>query len=150
MSTFRLFVATTAVQHPSPISDIIAQTSLYCVMKMREPILVIKLISLDFLITLVSLLIISSTADDSADSSSRQTQSHTKPNIVFILADDLGWNDVGFHGSRQVQTPHLDRLAGEGLILNNYYAQPMCTPSRAALMTGGSHLLQEKYGIVQI
>ena len=54
----------------------------------------------------------------------------TRPNIVFILADDLGWNDVGFHGSRQVQTPFLDSLANDGIILNNYYMLPICTPSR--------------------
>ena len=59
-----------------------------------------------------------------------------QPNIVFILADDFGWNDVSFHGSQQVRTPTLQRLADEGLILNNYYTSPWCTPSRSALMTG--------------
>jgi len=58
-----------------------------------------------------------------------------KPNIVYIVADDLGWRDVGFHGS-DIQTPAIDKLAAGGTRLEQFYAQPMCTPTRAALMTG--------------
>ncbi|KAI8501713.1 hypothetical protein Bbelb_209840 [Branchiostoma belcheri] len=58
-----------------------------------------------------------------------------KPNIVFILADDYGWNDIGYHGS-VIRTPNLDRLAAEGVKLENYYVQPLCSPSRCQLMTG--------------
>lgn len=57
------------------------------------------------------------------------------PHIVHIVADDLGWKDVGFHGS-DIQTPNLDRLAATGARLEQFYAQPMCTPTRACLMTG--------------
>jgi arylsulfatase A-like enzyme len=58
-----------------------------------------------------------------------------RPHIVYILADDLGWKDVGFHGS-DIRTPSIDTLAQGGARLEQLYAQPMCTPSRAALMTG--------------
>jgi len=57
------------------------------------------------------------------------------PNIIYIIADDLGWKDVGFRGS-DIRTPNLDKLAKGGAIFEQFYAQPMCTPSRAALMTG--------------
>lgn len=58
-----------------------------------------------------------------------------KPNIVFILADDLGRHDCGFMGSK-INTPHLDKLAGSGAKLDAHYVQPLCSPTRAALMTG--------------
>lgn len=62
-------------------------------------------------------------------------QSQLKPNIVFIVADDLGWKDVGYHGS-DIKTPNIDKLAASGTRFEQFYAQPMCTPTRAALMTG--------------
>ncbi len=58
------------------------------------------------------------------------------PHILYIVADDLGWKDVGFHGSPDIKTPNLDKLAAEGARLERFYAQPMCTPTRAAIMTG--------------
>lgn len=58
-----------------------------------------------------------------------------KPNIIYIVADDLGWKDVGYHGS-DIRTPTIDHLAETGARLEQFYAQPMCTPTRAALMTG--------------
>lgn len=68
------------------------------------------------------------------------------PHIVFILADDLGWNDVSYHGSAQIPTPNLDRLAAEGVTLNNYYVNPVCSPTRASLMSGRATI---HHGIVQ-
>ena len=57
------------------------------------------------------------------------------PHILFVVADDLGWSDVGFHGSK-IQTPNIDKLASEGVVLDNYYVLPICTPTRSALMSG--------------
>ena len=59
-----------------------------------------------------------------------------RPNIIVIVADDLGWADVGFHGNTQIDTPSLDRLASEGVVLDRFYTTPICSPTRAALMTG--------------
>ena len=56
------------------------------------------------------------------------------PHIIFILADDLGYNDVGYHNPKII-SPHIDQLAQSGIILEQHYAQFQCTPSRAALMT---------------
>lgn len=58
-----------------------------------------------------------------------------RPNIVFIIADDLGWADVGYHGS-EIQTPNIDRLAREGVRFSHHYAMATCTPTRVGLMTG--------------
>lgn len=59
----------------------------------------------------------------------------TKPHILLIIADDFGYNDIGYHGS-EIKTPNLDKLAGEGVKLENYYVQPICTPTRSQLMSG--------------
>ena len=58
-----------------------------------------------------------------------------KPNIIFIMADDLGNADLGYRGG-QVATPNIDKLANDGVRLESFYGEPVCTPSRAALMTG--------------
>jgi arylsulfatase A-like enzyme len=58
-----------------------------------------------------------------------------KPNILYILADDLGWADVGFHGG-EIKTPRLDQLAASGTRLEQFYVQPVCSPTRAAFLTG--------------
>jgi len=57
-------------------------------------------------------------------------------NIVFIVADDLGFNDVGFHGSTQIPTPNIDAIARGGVTLNDYHVQPVCSPTRSAIMSG--------------
>ncbi|MGB8168625.1 MAG: arylsulfatase [Chthoniobacteraceae bacterium] len=63
-------------------------------------------------------------------------ESAPRPNIVFLLIDDLGYSDVGFMGCKDIQTPNIDKLAHGGAILDAHYVQPVCSPTRAALMTG--------------
>ena len=59
----------------------------------------------------------------------------SSPNVLFVLADDLGWGDVSCHGSL-IRTPNVDRLMSQGIELGQHYVQPMCTPTRASLLTG--------------
>jgi arylsulfatase A-like enzyme len=71
-----------------------------------------------------------------------------RPNVIVMVADDLGWNDVGFHGG-DIDTPSLDRLAAEGVELNRFYTTPICSPTRAALMTGRDPMkLGVAYGVI--
>ena len=65
----------------------------------------------------------------------------TQPNVIIFLADDLGWADVGFRGS-PIKTPAIDRLATQGVRLERLYTAPICTPTRAGLMTGRDPLPQ--------
>jgi arylsulfatase A-like enzyme len=59
-----------------------------------------------------------------------------KPNIVYFLIDDLGYADCGFNGGQDIRTSNIDKLAKEGAVLKSYYVQPVCSPTRSALMTG--------------
>lgn len=62
-----------------------------------------------------------------------------RPNVLFILVDDLGWSDVSYNGSKVYETPHIDRLARQGMVLTDFYsAGPVCSPTRASIMTGKS------------
>ncbi|MHB0956400.1 MAG: sulfatase [Pirellulaceae bacterium] len=65
-----------------------------------------------------------------------ETDSARVPNLVLILADDLGWTDLGVQGSSYYETPHIDRLAAEGMRWTCYHTCPNCTPTRAALLSG--------------
>lgn len=67
-----------------------------------------------------------------------------KPNIIIMISDDTGWNDVGYHGS-EIKTPNIDRLANEGVEFDQFYVYPVCSPTRAALLTGRP---PSRYGIL--
>ena len=72
-----------------------------------------------------------------------------KPNVVIFVADDLGWSDVGYHDEETIETPSLDRLAREGVQLDRFYTTPICSPTRAALMTGRDPMrLGVAYGVI--
>ncbi|HLU48419.1 MAG TPA: sulfatase-like hydrolase/transferase, partial [Planctomycetota bacterium] len=76
-------------------------------------------------------------ADEPREPDNGRSPSAAPPNIVFILADDLGWGDLGAYGQRTLQTPSIDRLAKEGMRFTQFYAgSTVCAPSRCVLMTG--------------
>ena len=70
----------------------------------------------------------------------RTTAQSKHPNIVIILADDQGWGDLGFNGNKTVNTPNIDKLTKEGIVLDRFYVSPVCSPTRAELMTGRYHV----------
>lgn len=66
-----------------------------------------------------------------------QEKESKKPNIILVMADDLGWGDVGFNGNKTIKTPCLDQMAQDGLVLNRFYsAAPVCSPTRGSVLTG--------------
>lgn len=84
--------------------------------------------------TIIALLFVTS-CSNSVDT--QNTQNATHPNIIYIMADDLGYGDVGFNGQEHIQTPNIDRLASEGMVFTQHYAgSTVCGPSRSVLLTG--------------
>ena len=65
-----------------------------------------------------------------------EAASDTRPNILVFVSDDMGWGQAGFNGGTEVTTPNMDRLADEGVKLTQFYVQPVCTATRASLLTG--------------
>lgn len=86
-------------------------------------------------IIFVNLLLINGCTTKTVESKMEKSEV-APPNIVFILADDLGWNEVGFNGGDKNLTPHIDRLRDEGMSLTQFYVHAVCGPSRSALLTG--------------
>src|SRR5262245_60427908 len=76
-----------------------------------------------------------------------QQTPQTPPNIVIVFADDLGYGDLGSFGSPNIRTPRLDAMAAEGQKWTNFYVQPVCSPSRAALLTGRLPIRSGMYGM---
>ena len=84
------------------------------------------------LMTVMVLLLASCSSIDTEKSS----VSGSKPNIIFILTDDMGWNEPGFNGGDKNHTPQIDRLHKEGMNLTQFYVHAVCAPTRAAFLTG--------------
>lgn len=76
-------------------------------------------------------------------------EARPKPNIVYILADDLGYADTGFNGGKEIRTPTLDKLVAGGTVLGSFYGQPVCSPTRSSLMTGRYVAHTGVYGVVK-
>lgn len=72
-----------------------------------------------------------------------------KPNIVFILTDDQGWGDLGVHGNDVVETPQLDELFTQGVSFDRFYVSPVCSPTRAAFLTGRHALSSGVHGVTR-
>ncbi len=98
---------------------------------------------------LTSILVSIITGSLFAFTTNAQTSRENKqPNVIIILADDLGYGDLGCFGSKDILTPNLDKLAASGMRLTQFYAAtPFCTPTRASLMTGR---YPYRYGIKNI
>jgi len=80
---------------------------------------------------------------------SHSSAADSKPNIVYFLVDDLGYADCGFNGGKDIRTPNIDKLAKEGAVLKSYYVQPVCSPTRSALMTGRYAIHTGVYNVVR-
>ncbi len=98
-----------------------------------------KINKYSILITLSLLVLLGCTAADSGDK-------NLKPNVILIVTDDQGWGDLSFHGNENIRTPNIDSLAYKGASFTNFYVSPVCSPTRAELLTGRYHPRSGVYG----
>ena len=82
-------------------------------------------------------------------SSCQKKENRTQPNVVIILADDQGWGDLSINGNPLVQTPNIDGLAQAGIVLENFYVNSVCSPTRAEMLTGRYHVRGGVYSTSQ-
>ncbi|MDC3276154.1 arylsulfatase [Flavobacteriaceae bacterium] len=91
-----------------------------------------------FLLLLISLLFISCKSN---------TDSKGPPNIILILTDDQGWGDLGFNGNKDLQTPNIDKIAESGVKFDRFFVSPVCSPTRAEILTGRHHVRTGVYDV---
>ena len=85
----------------------------------------------------VAQLFLGYTKNQQQNSPLASNNSNNTPNIVYILADDLGIGDLGCYGQKRIQTPNIDKIAAQGILFSNHYSgSTVCAPSRSVLMTG--------------
>src|SRR5688500_16637036 len=98
----------------------------------------------------ISFLVLAALAASLGATTAQQPAAANQPNIVFILADDLGYGELGSYGQQRIRTPRLDRLAAEGMRFTQFYAgSTVCAPSRATFLTGvhtGRAHVRDNYG----
>lgn len=88
-----------------------------------------------FSTTLLALLLLPLAASAAAGPAPRR-DAVKSPNVIVVLTDDQGYGDLACHGNPHLKTPHLDKLHGESVRFTDFHVSPLCTPTRAALMTG--------------
>jgi arylsulfatase A-like enzyme len=94
----------------------------------------VKCIQLGLLLSAIS---VSSSLHLQAQEAASENQTNTRPNVILLMSDDQGWGDVGYNGNKIIKTPHLDKMAAQGLRLDRFYAaSPVCSPTRASVLTG--------------
>ena len=90
-----------------------------------------------FLLPTLAVAVLCVSAIDKGSEKKQNKQAASKPNIIYILADDLGYGELGCYGQKKIETPNIDRLAASGIRFTQHYSgAPVCAPSRCALMTG--------------
>ncbi|MDH3246444.1 MAG: sulfatase-like hydrolase/transferase [Saprospiraceae bacterium] len=95
----------------------------------------IKSQAVGYIMLLLALVFIQCT-DGMVDGNAETDRGAGQPNIVFILADDMGWNEVSFNGADSFITPHINKLKDESVSLTQFYVHAVCAPTRAAFLTG--------------
>lgn len=86
-------------------------------------------------LSIISFMVGAGLASAAGTAAAQASETQSPPNFLVVLADDLGWADIGAFGS-EIRTPNIDKLAGQGTIMSQFYASPSCAPSRAMLLTG--------------
>lgn len=75
------------------------------------------------------------------------TENESRPNVILILTDDQGWGDLSVNGNKDLSTPNIDQLAFDGVSFDRFYVSPVCSPTRAEILTGRHHVRAGVYDV---